>query len=61
MTIQKLSREKRQAPLTLHAAPAVKLAIQAVAQREDLAASTWLLRLAKAHPAIQAELQKVAA
>ena len=56
-----MTRERREAPLTMHAVPALKRAIQTVAQREDLPASTWLLRLAKAHPAIQAELQKVQA
>lgn len=50
--------EKREAPLTMHAAPALKRAIQIVARSEDLAASTWLRRLAQSHPAVQAEMQK---
>lgn len=58
MIAKPIGREKREAPLTMHAMPALKRAIQAVARSEDLAASTWLLRLAKSHPAIQAELQR---
>lgn len=51
--------DRREAPMTMHAPLLLKQAIKNVAERESLPASTWFLRLAKAHPDIAAELERL--
>lgn len=54
-----MRREKREAPLTVHAPKPLKLAIKKVASSEDRSASTWLLRLAEREPSVQIALQQI--
>ncbi len=52
-------REKREAPLTVHAPRPLKAALKEVARREDRSVSTWLLRLAEREPSVQIALQQI--
>ena len=54
-----MRREKREAPLTVHAPKPLKLALKEVARREDRTVSTWLLRLAEREPSVQIALQQI--
>ena len=54
-----MKRAKREAPITLHAHPVLKLALREVARREDRSVSTWLLRLAEREPSVQIVLQQI--
>ena len=54
-----MSREKRIAPITVHAPPLLKRAIAQVARAEDRPASRWLQRLAESHPSVQLVLQQI--
>lgn len=54
-----MRREKREAPLTVHAPRPMKLALKEVARREDRSVSTWLLRLAEREPSVQIALQQI--
>lgn len=55
-----MTREKRIAPITVHAPPMLKRAIAEVARAEDRPASRWLQRLAESHPSVQIVMQQIA-
>lgn len=54
-----MSRGKRQAPITLHADEALKLALAKVARSEDRTVSSWLLRKVESDPTVQVVLQQI--
>lgn len=54
-----MRREKREAPITVHAPKPLKLALKEVARRQDRSVSMWLLRLAEQEPSVQIVLQQI--
>lgn len=54
-------REKREAPITLHAPPILKKALREVAAAEDRPISTWLMRLAEKDPSVQIVMKQISA
>ena len=54
-----MTRGKRQAPITLHADKALRLAVAKVARSEDRTVSSWLMRKVESDPTVQVVLQQI--
>ena len=54
-----MRRDKREARITVNAAPLLKKAIEIAAAREDRKVSHWFVRLAEQHPSVQIALQQI--